>query len=119
MHKVVIRLMADGGQMLGWAEAQGHARGDGKIWVESDVLVAIIEDGYWDYISAHWADVNIEVRNRVPEGPIELIKGSVIPIKAPWPVFSLGEPAGGLPPVVVTSNVKITVPTGSMNPIGR
>lgn len=117
MYKVVVRLMDDSGRMLGWAEDHAHARGDGKLWIEHPVAVPVIEDGLFTKISAHWADVNIEVRMPIV-APLPIVKGQIVPIEAPWPVFDLGRPAGGLPPVVITRNVAITVPTGTLNPVG-
>lgn len=118
--KVVIRLLDAKDTLLGWAEARAHARGDGKLWIEeATVNVAITESGIWEITSAHWADVNIEVRTMVPQHGVEVTKGAIVPLKGPWPVFSLGEPAGGLPPVTVGNNVSISVPAGNISAVGN
>lgn len=117
--KIVVRLMDAEGRMLGWAETSAHARGDGKLWIEKPVAVPVIEDGNFEFISSHWTEMNIEVRLPVPEGPVALKKGTIMPLTAPWAVFDLGAPAGGLPPVTIGHNVAITVPTGVIAAVGH
>ena len=118
MYKTVIRLMNNAGQMLGWAETQVHARGDGNLWIEIPVAIMVTEDGTVDHILSHWTDANVAVKNAIPNSPLAVEKGMGVIIDAPRVLFHLGEPAGGLPPVTV-GNTSITVPTGSLGAVGN
>ena len=115
--KIVVRLLGLGNKLLGWAECVGHARGDGKIWIDDPTTVMIEEAGETRFLSVHWCDVNVEVRN-----PVEVQKvtpGMFITLPGNWPAITCGPAAGGLPPVTVRSPIKVGVPVGAIGGRGN
>ncbi len=110
--KLVIRILDAQDQLLGWAEAQGEARGDGKLWVSGPTLVGIERDGETAYLSVHWCDVNVEIRSVIERTLVQ--PGKIFRLPGEWPAITCGPAAGGLPPVTVRSPVSIDVPLGAM-----
>ena len=110
--KLIVRILNEQEEMLGWAEAVGHARGDGKIWVDAPTQVFIEESGVVFYLSVHWCDVNVEIRSRVD--PASVIKNNMLELPGDWPAITCGPAAGGLPPVTVRAPIVIGIPVGAM-----
>lgn len=117
MTKLVVRILGIEGELLGWAEAVGEARGDGKLWVVDPTLIGIERDGVTAHVSIHWCDVNIEVRP--PMEPHFVKIGSVFTIPGEWDAITCGPAAGGLPPVTVRNPVLITMLPGSLGAKGN
>jgi hypothetical protein len=111
--KLVIRIMDAQNQLLGWAEATGEAKGDGKIWVDAPTRVMIEQTGIPHLLSVHWCDVNVEIRSLV-EQKKPLAFGNVLELPGQWPAITCGPAAGGLPPVTVRDPVSIGIPVGAL-----
>jgi hypothetical protein len=112
MTKFVLRLLDAEGNLLGWAEVQGVARGNGALWMEADTAIFIRQAGVPSRLSVHWCDVNCEYSVAFP-GVTEANVGNFITITAEGPLWTVGPAAGGLPPVEVASTV-IGIPVGSL-----
>jgi hypothetical protein len=112
MTKFVLRLLDPDGRMLGWAEVQGVARGNGAIWMNHDAAIIIRQAGVPSRLSVHWCDVNCEYSVAFP-GVQGAEVGSFVTITAEGPLWTVGPAAGGLPPVEVESTV-IGIPVGSL-----
>lgn len=110
--KLVIRLLDAAGELLGWAQVMGHARGDGKIWVNEPTLVQIDQIGTVAIVSVHWCDVNVELRYTVD--PKELILGQQYALAGDWDAITCGPAAGGLPPVTIRTPISMIVPAGQL-----
>lgn len=112
LTKLVVRILDARNQLLGWAEAEGHARGDGKLWVNAPTLVPIELAGTPAVLSVHWCDVNVEIRSDVERAKVNA--GDMLTLPGNWPAVTCGPAAGGLPPVTVRSAVTLGVPVGAM-----
>ncbi len=110
--KLVIRILDAQDNLLGWAEAEGVAYGDGKLTVAHPVLLGIEQRGRPAMLSVHWADVNVEIRSAMDRADVKA--GDVFQIPAPWAAITVGPMATGLPPVTVSSPVRIVVPVGGL-----
>ena len=113
LTKLVIRLLDADQVLLGWAEVEGHARGDGKIWVNAPTVLPITDPGKPKYVSVHWCDVNVEIRSEIAD-IAQVVVGDTITLPGEWAAITCGPAAGGLPPVTVRSNVEIGVPVGAL-----
>jgi hypothetical protein len=114
--KLVIRMLDVDEQLLGWAEVQAEARGDGKLWVDPPTFVAIERDGVVNYLSVHWCDVNVEIRSVVERARVTL--GQLFELPGQWAAITCGPAAGGLPSVTVRSPVAVQVPVGAFGAKG-
>ncbi len=103
--KLVIRILDGKGDLLGWAEAIGEARGDGKITVTGPTVVGIEMGGEAEFLSVHWCDVNVEIRS--PMVRSRMRPGQLYRIPGEWPAITCGPAAGGLPPVTVSTPVVV------------
>lgn len=109
--KLVLRLLAADGSLLGWTEVQAEGR-EGALWAIRPVAVCIEAAGVPETVSVHWADVNVEVR--VPCTVTSAVTpGQIVglPYGDGAPLITLGAPARGLPPVTVRQTVAIGVPS--------
>lgn len=106
-----VRLIDKQNQLLGWTQVSARARGDGQLWTEEPVLAAVEVAGMLDVISVHWVDVNVEIRAGVPE-PVHLAPGKIFLIFEAGPIFRVGPQAGGLPPIVLNTPVRVSLPLG-------
>lgn len=113
--KLVIRLLDIGGELLGWAQVLGHARGDGIIWIEDATQVPVDVKGTLAFVSVHWCDVNVELRH--PVESIEISPENYYAIPGGIPAIVCGPAAGGLPSVTVRTPINLGVPVGSMGGI--
>ena len=110
--RLIIRLLNAQGQLLGWAEALGEARGDGALWVWAPTNIGIEVNGILTHVSVHWCDVNVEVR--VVAAPQTVTLGQVITLPGNWEAMRCGPAAGGLPPVTVRTPVSVGLLAGSL-----
>jgi hypothetical protein len=115
--KLVIRILGRKEELLGWAEAVGEARGDGKIWISEPTLVLVEQDGTAMYLSMHWCDVNVEIRSLIEQHPVK--QGDVFNLPGEMVAFVCGPAAGGLPPVTVRNAINIGIPVGSLGARGH
>ena len=116
MTKFVLRLIDKDGELLGWTETQGHARGDGAIWPTGPIYIGIERDGIVAALSIHWADVNVERREQTIA--VSVFTGMVFPLVFQGPLYEVGKAAGGLPPVTVRGPVTLAMPVGSLGAVG-
>lgn len=114
--KLVLRLLTDKSELLGWAEVEGDARGDGQIWVDPPTIIPLEQSGTLAHVSVHWCDVNVEIRQDVDHTSVKA--GDVMTLPGNWAAITVGPAAGGLPPVTVRSNVAINVPLGALGARG-
>ena len=117
LTKLVVRVLDESEQLLGWAEVIGQARGDGKIWVERATEIVIETSGVPHYLSVHWCDVNVETRSVIESAFVKV--GNSLHIPADWSAIICGPAAGGLPAVTVRSPITIGVPVGSFSGVGN
>jgi hypothetical protein len=115
--KLVVRILGEQEELLGWAEVAGEARGDGKITVADKTFILIEQAGKAMYHSIHWCDVNVEIRSLVERQPV--VVGDVLTIPGEWVAIVCGPAAGGLPPVTVRTPVEIGIPVGSLGAKGN
>lgn len=115
--KLVVRLLDPGGMLLGWAEVQGQARGDGCLWVEEQTIIQLEHDGTVAFLSIHWCDVNVELRSEVERAQVKF--GEVMTLPGDWEAMRVGPAAGGLPPVTVRQSVSIGIPVGNFGLMGH
>lgn len=109
--KLVIRLMDAEGELLGWTQVEGHARGDGIIWLEQMAQVPVDVKGVLAFMSVHWCDVNVEIRHAVELLEVTPENYYIVPA---GPMIKCGPAAGGLPPVTVRTPINLGVPAGTM-----
>jgi hypothetical protein len=115
--KIVIRIMNEQEEILGWAEVMAEARGDGKLWVAEPTMVLIEKDGVTRYFSSHWCDVNVELRHVVE--PKQVKFGEMLEIPGELAIITVGPAAGGLPSVTVREPIRIGIPVGNLGAKGR
>lgn len=115
--KLVIRMLDAAEELIGWAEAAGQARGDGKLWVEEPTLVMIERDAVIAYLSVHWCDVNVEIRSAVELAKVTA--GQLLRLPGDWEAIVVGPAAGGLPSVTVRTPVEVRVPVGAFGAKGN
>lgn len=114
-HKLVVRLLAADGRLLGWAEVAAVARGDGQLHAAEPVLIAPDEKGIATVLSVHWADVNVEARQAL--NPPTVLDRMVTVFQA-GPIFRVGEMPTELPPVTVRTPAVVGVPVGALGAVG-
>ncbi len=115
--KVVVRLLTADQILLGWAEVQALARGDGQLWCQAPVLVGIEAAGALTWLSVHWADVNVETRTACDGRAVH--PGQIVTVfPHASPILCVGPMPGYLPPVTVHGPVALAVPLGQMGAIG-
>ena len=115
--KLVVRLLGEREELLGWAEIAGEARGDGKIWISDPTRILIEQEGMLSYNSFHWCDINVEIRSIVESQRVKV--GDCIVLPGELVAFTLGPAAGGLPPVTVKNPVTIGIPVGQLGVKGN
>lgn len=108
--KLVVRLLDEHDNLLGWAECEGQMRGDGKLWVKDPTPIMIESAGTVAYHSVHWCDANVEIRSRVDHAAVT--PGQMIQVPGDWVPVVIGKAASGLPPVTVRTNIQIALPAG-------
>ena len=116
--KVVIRLLDAAGSLLGWAECQAKAKGDGKLWPSAPVVVRLEAFGHPTAVSLHWCDVNVEVRLPLPPGPTFAVGHLLTVFDGTAPLFTVGPMPGPLPPVTGRHHTAIGVPAAQLG-VGR
>lgn len=116
MTKFVLRVLDGDGVLLGWAELQAEARGDGRLWARGPTAVAVTTPGTPAALSLHWVDINVEVRRPWPHAPVSA--GEILTLTWEQPLLVVGEPAGGLPPVTVGTAV-VSMPVGALGAVTR
>lgn len=117
--KIVCRLLGENDVLLAWCEHWAQLRGDGCLRADGDVTMPVELDGTAVSASLHWVDVNVETRVpllmqtspkvKVGEGVTIFRRGDVM--------ITVGQMAGGLPPVTVKST-SIGVPVGTLGAAG-
>lgn len=110
--KLVVRVLDAEGALLAWAPVWALAKGDGCLWVSETYQAAVETPGTPAFLSVHWADINIEIRQPFAGQPLAV--GQLINLHWDGPVIIVGPAAGGLPPVTVRGAVQIGVPAGSL-----
>lgn len=118
--KLVIRLLGDDGQLLGWCEHQAAVKGDGCLRANGPVMLTTDLSGRPDQVSVHWADVNVETRVRYP------LTGGWVPAGRPLLLYPGGEVlircgpmAGGLPPTTTKAPVAVQPLTGALGAVSH
>lgn len=114
LTKLVVRLLGATGNLLGWTEVVGTARGDGCLWVEHPATVVIEEAGMPVWNSVHWCDINVEVRTPIVPDKVLKVGDKVNLDWANGPALRCGPAAGGLPPVTVREPIMIGLSHGSL-----
>lgn len=110
-HKIVLRVLDDGGQVLAWAEVQAEARGDGCLWAPGPIVCEPCEmPGAPRWVSYHWTALNVETRVAYAGAAVQA--GDVIALQCEAPLIVVGPPAGGLPPVIVRRRTVIAPVAG-------
>lgn len=115
--KLVVRAMDADRRMLGWAEVEAEARGDGKLWVAPATFLPIDRAGTVAYLSIHWCDVNVEI-TQVTDAQ-RVVPGQALGLPGEWPAITVGDAAGGLPTVTVRDPIMIGVPVGALGGRGN
>lgn len=115
--KLVVRAMDAERRMLGWVEVEAEARGDGKLWLGSPAFLPIECVGTVAYLSIHWCDVNVEI-TQVTDAQ-RVVPGQALGLPGDWPAMTVGDQAGGLPPVTVREAITIGVPVGALGGRGN
>ena len=112
--KLVVRLLGQEGELLGWGVVMAEARGDGALWMpEGPPLTVVAEQaGVAATVSVHWADINIETR--VEAFPIPVNAGQKVPLTFGGPMIKIGDPPQNLPAVTVRRSVTVGVPVGEV-----
>lgn len=116
--RLIIRLLAADGSLLGWTEISALARGDGRLWALEPVQLGVEQAGTPAQVSAHWVDVNVETRVTLTEHR-QLSVGEVVTVSPAGPILIVGPMPGALPPVTVRAPVKVAVPAGGMGLVGN
>lgn len=114
--KLVLRAM-DGRRMLGWTEVSAHARGDGRLWVETSTSIPVEEAGLASSVLVHWCDVNVAVTNELLHA-VAVKPGDRVLLEAPWCAVVCGPASGGLPPVTVRAPVVVAPSVGRLGALG-
>lgn len=113
--KVVVRLLDDADNLLGWCAVQAEARGDGCLWAPSETVVPFEASGRAVTLSLHLADFHIESRMAID---VEARPGSGVTLAQP--LVKLGEPPTSLPPVTVrAAPARVAMPVGVLGAVSR
>lgn len=117
--KLIFRVLTIAGELLGWTEHMALAKGDGKLWTTSRVVVPIEAPGVAHELSMHWVDINIDSRIPLPPHTMLTVKvgDTLLPFEADVPAIVVGPMPAALPPVTVRTAVLVTVPVGDL--VGR
>lgn len=113
LTKLVLRLLAGDGQLLGWAAVFARARGDGCLRAEEPVRLVVDAAGVPACLSIHWADLHVETRVPWTGGlvalaqPLDLYEANAV-------LIMVGTPPDHLPPVTVGRPVSVVLPVGTM-----
>ena len=104
-------------EMLGWAEVQGWAPGNGKIRITESTAIGIERDGIPAFLSIHWCDVNVETISPLTVRGVSHV-GDVLTIPGYWDAIQCGEMPTDLPATTVREPILIGVPVGNMGARG-
>lgn len=116
-HKLVVRLLSESLELLGWTEVHAVAKGDGTLRNLSAVGLMVEAAGVARYVSTHWCDLNVETRVEFTE-PVAV--GQWIPLWEPGsPIVCVGVAASGLPPVTVRTPIRAMPATGNLATVGQ
>lgn len=109
--KIVIRLLDDEKQLLGWTEIQAKFGGDGCLYADAMRSEIVIErGGIIRYTNIQWTELNINLTTNVTPGFVEV--GQIYAMRFIEPLFTFGSSEPSLPAVTEKRNVEIEVPTG-------
>lgn len=109
--KVIIRLLDDEKQLLGWAQVGGKFGGDGCLYADCMRAEIVVErGGIVGFTNIQWADLNINLTTEVTRAHVEA--GQVYAMRFMEPLFQFRSSEGSLPAVTEKQNVEIEVPTG-------
>lgn len=116
MKRLILRLLDDSGQMLGWELCEAHVPGNGALVLSAPVVIPIDKPGLPTCLSVHWVDVNVEVK-------IPLTFNTFCNAGSSWMVnageiIRVGPQADGLPPVTVRSSVGVSILPAGMGLVG-
>ena len=111
------RLLGKDGELLGWCEVPVEARGDGKLWSATPTVLVAECDGWTSFLSLHWVDVNVEVRQSIPE--VRVTFGQPVTILTAGPVFMVGPMPDALAPVTVRTPAMVAPPSGGIAALTR
>jgi hypothetical protein len=111
--KIIIRLLDDQKQLLGWAEVGGKFGGDRCLYADVMRAEIVIERvGIAHFTNIQWAELNINLTTEVTRTHVEV--GQIWVMRFVAPLFQFGSSEESLPAVTEKRNVEIEVPTGHL-----
>lgn len=115
--KIVCRLLAADGSMLGWSVHQSLVRGDGCLRANGPVAITARMAGVPAQVSLHWCDINVDVRINVTLA--QMAAGDVATIfPDEAPMITVGPLPGPLPAITIGEPVAVVLPVGAMGARG-
>lgn len=115
--KLIVRVLDRKDRLLGWTEIAAEARGDGQLWAKGQGLVGIEAEGTPEWLSVHWADVNVEERHQFHYDKVAV--GEVLTLQWPHAIFTVGLMPSSLPPVTVRAPITVAMPAGALGAVAN
>jgi hypothetical protein len=111
--KVVIRLLDEEKQLLGWGEVVADAKGDGTLCSTTPrIEIPIERAGMIAFLNSHWVDLNVNLSIPQPKSVVEV--GQIFSLRFIEPIFRIPSSEPSLPAVTIRSSAEVEVPTGHL-----
>jgi hypothetical protein len=123
--RFIVRLLTADGDLLAWTEVRAEAKPQGRprstpFMAVGPSTFVIEQDGTAEQMSIHWPDLDVvRVAKPMESTPVQV--GQVFTFTWSEPVWMVegSKVDVPMPPVTVRANVRIGIPVGTLNAVGR
>jgi hypothetical protein len=115
---LIVRLMTDDRQVLGWCELPAVTQGDGCLWALGVVHCVVQQGGVATRYNVHWRVLHVHQDFLLGE-PMAVQAATAVPLRFTAPALRFASSPDPLPPLTVQQSVTVAPPTGTADFVGR